>query len=170
MLGIAVLHLVAVDARAVGVADPDHLLAGQRTGAVDVEVAGADGRLQRKGLEVDDGGRAGHQPDKAERIVLGRRGVDGRGRRRGDVGGVGVAQEGRREGVVELVERARSAGPARFRRVGTGAAVVASGLSVAGLSAGLNNLPALLTAILGIQGSGVSGAARGMSGLAGWGG
>ena len=43
---------------------------------------------------------------------------------------------------------------------GTGAAVFASGLSVAGLSAGLNNLPALLTAILGIQGSGVSGAAR----------
>jgi arsenical pump membrane protein len=39
-------------------------------------------------------------------------------------------------------------------------AVVAPGLSVAGLSAGLNNLPALLTAVLGIQGSGVGGHAR----------
>ncbi|GHF56754.1 arsenical pump membrane protein [Deinococcus metalli] len=43
---------------------------------------------------------------------------------------------------------------------GTLPAVLASGLSVAGLSAGLNNLPALLTAILGIQGSGVSGHAQ----------
>nr|WP_309570014.1 arsenical efflux pump membrane protein ArsB [Deinococcus sp.] len=43
---------------------------------------------------------------------------------------------------------------------GTLSAVLASGLSVAGLSAGLNNLPALLTAILGIQGSGVGGHAR----------
>jgi arsenical pump membrane protein len=43
---------------------------------------------------------------------------------------------------------------------GTLSAVLASGLSVAGLSAGLNNLPALLTAILGIQGSGVSGHLR----------
>ncbi|WP_425450951.1 arsenical efflux pump membrane protein ArsB [Deinococcus irradiatisoli] len=40
------------------------------------------------------------------------------------------------------------------------AAVLASGLSVAALSAGLNNLPALLTAILGIQGSGVGGLTR----------
>ena len=40
---------------------------------------------------------------------------------------------------------------------GTLSAVLASGLSVAGLSVGLNNLPALLTAILGIQGGGVSG-------------
>ncbi|UBV41511.1 arsenical efflux pump membrane protein ArsB [Deinococcus taeanensis] len=43
---------------------------------------------------------------------------------------------------------------------GTGGAVLASGLSAAALSAGLNNLPALLTAILGIQGSGVGGPAR----------
>jgi len=43
---------------------------------------------------------------------------------------------------------------------GTLPAVLASGLSVAGLSAGLNNLPALLTAILGIQDGGVSGPAR----------
>jgi len=43
---------------------------------------------------------------------------------------------------------------------GTLSAVLSSGLSVAGLSAGLNNLPALLTAILGIQGSGVSGHVR----------
>ncbi|WP_189087740.1 arsenical efflux pump membrane protein ArsB [Deinococcus ruber] len=43
---------------------------------------------------------------------------------------------------------------------GTLPGVLASGLSVAGLSAGLNNLPALLTAILGIQGSGASGHAR----------
>ena len=43
---------------------------------------------------------------------------------------------------------------------GTLSAVMASGLSVAGLSAGLNNLPALLTAILGIQGSGVGGPLR----------
>ncbi|THF88889.1 arsenical efflux pump membrane protein ArsB [Deinococcus sp. KSM4-11] len=43
---------------------------------------------------------------------------------------------------------------------GTLSAVLASGLSVAALSAGLNNLPALLTAILGIQGSGVSGHAQ----------
>lgn len=43
---------------------------------------------------------------------------------------------------------------------GTLPAVLASGLSVAGLSAGLNNLPALLTAVLGVQGSGVSGHVR----------
>lgn len=43
---------------------------------------------------------------------------------------------------------------------GTLPAVLASGVSVAGLSAGLNNLPALLTAILGIQESGVSGHAQ----------
>lgn len=38
--------------------------------------------------------------------------------------------------------------------------ILASGLSVAALSAGLNNLPALLTAILGIQESGLSGHSR----------
>lgn len=43
---------------------------------------------------------------------------------------------------------------------GTLPAVLASGLSVAGLSAGLNNLPALLTALLGLRESGVTGAAR----------
>lgn len=43
---------------------------------------------------------------------------------------------------------------------GTLSGVLASGLSVAGLSAGLNNLPALLTAILGIQEGGLNGPAR----------
>lgn len=43
---------------------------------------------------------------------------------------------------------------------GTLPGVLASGLSVAGLSAGLNNLPALLTALLGLRESGVTGAAR----------
>lgn len=38
--------------------------------------------------------------------------------------------------------------------------ILASGLSVAGLSAGLNNLPALLTAILGLQESGLADAAQ----------
>lgn len=40
---------------------------------------------------------------------------------------------------------------------GTLSGILASGLSVAGLSAGLNNLPALLTALLGIEQSGVGG-------------
>ncbi|GMA14447.1 arsenical efflux pump membrane protein ArsB [Deinococcus metallilatus] len=43
---------------------------------------------------------------------------------------------------------------------GTLPGVLAGGLSVAGLSAGLNNLPALLTALLGIRESGVGGPAR----------
>ncbi|MBZ9749625.1 arsenical efflux pump membrane protein ArsB [Deinococcus sp. HMF7604] len=43
---------------------------------------------------------------------------------------------------------------------GEGAGVLASGLSVAALSAGLNNLPALLIALLGLQEAGVTGAAR----------
>ena len=43
---------------------------------------------------------------------------------------------------------------------GTLSGILASGLSVAGLSAGLNNLPALLMALLGLQESGVTGPAR----------
>lgn len=49
---------------------------------------------------------------------------------------------------------------AGWAQEGTLPAVLAGGLSVAGLSAALNNLPALLTAILGLQESGVTGTAQ----------
>ncbi|WP_034384980.1 arsenical efflux pump membrane protein ArsB [Deinococcus sp. YIM 77859] len=49
---------------------------------------------------------------------------------------------------------------ANWAAAGSLPGILAAGLSVAGLSAGLNNLPALLTALLGLRDSGVTGHAR----------